>query len=267
LKTARQIINAAKRMTRPKLSTPSAPSVKKGSGTAKHEITLPDAFTDRDVLLTVTIVTNRAPLVLAFAFVALSFSPHPIQPLSSRLSLAHAVVSLNSRTKAHAIGLEAGKTAEEEGWGEGFGRMTVLGREVRTLRRSDVQVTDSTGADGFASWAVDLDAVRKRGFSLVADGQMQMNAPIHTPQAAKNYLLKAFDRVGGTGTVKEKEENATMVLGALELAMKTWREDEVHGRAWEAYLKIRPDVQGGVGGWGQKGEVKLADILELAMGS
>jgi len=94
---------------------------------------------------------------------------------------------------------------------------------------------------------------------------LQANAPIHTPQAAKNYLLKAFDRVGGTGTTKEREENAAMVLGALEIVMSTWREDEVHGRAWEGYTKVRPEILGGVSGWGQKGEVKLADILELAI--
>jgi hypothetical protein len=269
LKMARQIINAAKRITRPKAAASAASKTSTAKSLPKSkalvEISLPEAIKDREKLSSVTLVTNRAPLVLAFALVALSFSPHPIQPLSSRLSLAQAVVSLNSRTKAQAIGLEAGKTAEEEGWGEGFGTLRILGREVRTLSRPDVAVTDPSGVSGFALWGVDLDAVRKRGFSLVADGQVQSNAPIHTPHAAKNYLLKAFDRVGGVGTAKEREENAATLMGALELIMETWREDEVHGRAWEAYIKVRPDVQGGVTGWGQKGEVKLTDILELAV--
>jgi hypothetical protein len=34
-------------------------------------------------------------------------------------------------------------------------------------------------------------------------------------------------------------------------------------RAWAWYLRVRPDVQSGAQGWGEKGQVKLSDILAL----
>jgi hypothetical protein len=265
-KTARQILNAAKRSTKPKSSGSStlASSSKGRKPTiASQEITLPDPIVDVNVLSDVTIVTNRAPLVLAFALVALSFSPLPVQPVISRLSLAQGVVALNSRTKAAAIGIEPGKTAEEEGWGDGFGRFNVLGREVRTTRRTDVEV-DSNGVAPVL--AVDLEALRKRDFSYAPDANFGANVPIHTPHAARNYLQKSFDRLDGGKSAKDKEENAAMVLGALELAMRTWKEEEVHMRAWQGYIKIRPAVANGVEGWGAKGQVKLKDILDLGDG-
>lgn len=79
-------------------------------------------------------VTNRAPLVLAFAVQLLKYTM-PEQPLSSRLSLGQAVVSVNSRSKAVSLGLEKGGGAESEGWGQGQPKVKVLGREVSVLKR------------------------------------------------------------------------------------------------------------------------------------
>jgi hypothetical protein len=77
--------------------------------------------------------TNRAPLVLAFAVQLLKYT-QPDQPLSSRLSLGQAVVSLNSRTKAVSLGLAQGDAAKE-GWGEGQPKVVIMGREVPVLKR------------------------------------------------------------------------------------------------------------------------------------
>ncbi|KAI1329504.1 hypothetical protein F5Y16DRAFT_366183 [Xylariaceae sp. FL0255] len=90
--------------------------------------------TDEDIIAHTTLLTNRAPLVLAFAVETLRFTM-PEQPPSSRLSLAQAVVSANSRSKAVSIGLEKGLSAEEEGWGHGQPQVTVLGRDVTVLKR------------------------------------------------------------------------------------------------------------------------------------
>ncbi|KAL3956299.1 hypothetical protein ACCO45_009145 [Purpureocillium lilacinum] len=60
---------------------------------------------DEDAIRQTTLVTNRAPLVLAFA-VELLRCTMPEQPPSSRLSLAQAVVSANSRAKAVSLGIE-----------------------------------------------------------------------------------------------------------------------------------------------------------------
>ena len=92
--------------------------------------------------------TNRAPLVLAFAVQLLKYTM-PEQPLSGRLSLAQAVVSANSRSKAVSLGLEKG-SAEQEGWGNGQPKVRVMGREIHVLKRSgyDWQGRDMLTGDG-----------------------------------------------------------------------------------------------------------------------
>ncbi|KAI4598307.1 hypothetical protein KJ359_003191 [Pestalotiopsis sp. 9143b] len=102
---------------------------------AEYEATLSlPCETDEDVISNTTLVTNRAPLVLAFA-VELLRHTMPEQPPSSRLSLAQAVVSANSRSKAVSIGLDKGPSADDEGWGHGQPRIKVMGREVAVLKR------------------------------------------------------------------------------------------------------------------------------------
>ncbi|KAI3321107.1 hypothetical protein HD806DRAFT_213124 [Xylariaceae sp. AK1471] len=91
--------------------------------------------TDEEVVANAILVTNRAPLVLAFAVELLRYTM-PEQPPSSRLSLAQAVVSANSRSKAVSMGLEKGLSADDEGWGHGQPRVRVMGREVAVLKRS-----------------------------------------------------------------------------------------------------------------------------------
>ncbi|KAI0467517.1 hypothetical protein F4859DRAFT_506681 [Xylaria cf. heliscus] len=94
--------------------------------------------TDEQVIAGTTLLTNRAPLVLAFAVELLRYTM-PEQPPSSRLSLAQAVVSANSRSKAVSIGLEKGLSADDEGWGHGQPRVRVMGREVTVLKRGGYQ--------------------------------------------------------------------------------------------------------------------------------
>lgn len=101
------------------------------------------------------VLTNRAPVVLAFAVELIRYTM-PEQPLSSRLSLAQAVVSANSRSKAVSLGLEKGPPAEEGSWGEGQPTVTVLRRQVSVLKRSgyewkgDEEVKDREGGGGAA---------------------------------------------------------------------------------------------------------------------
>ncbi|KAL9592828.1 MAG: hypothetical protein Q9179_006337, partial [Wetmoreana sp. 5 TL-2023] len=78
--------------------------------------------------------TNRAPLVVAFVVQLLKYTM-PSQPLSSRLSLAHAIMSMGAKSKAIHLGIQSGKTAEDEGWGEGQPKIKIMGRELRVMRR------------------------------------------------------------------------------------------------------------------------------------
>ncbi|ODA82227.1 hypothetical protein RJ55_00734 [Drechmeria coniospora] len=107
-------------------------------------LTLP-LTVDEGVIGETSLVTNRAPLVLAFAVELLRFTM-PEQPPSSRLSLAQAVVSANSRTKAVSIGIEKASRGAEEQIPEGQPRVRVLGREVPVLKRGGYAWTPDSPA-------------------------------------------------------------------------------------------------------------------------
>ncbi|KAJ8124258.1 hypothetical protein O1611_g9383 [Lasiodiplodia mahajangana] len=177
-KVARSLQNACKA----RMKNPTTPSTNKRSGSdltanAKRSKPSSDALylggpdpvepseyesslelpveTDEQIIAETVLLTNRAPLVLAFAVELLRYTM-PEQPPSSRLSLAQAVVSANSRSKAVSLGLEKGLSADDEGWGHGQPRVRVMGREVTVLKRGgyqwkgeeDVGATSTLSADG-----------------------------------------------------------------------------------------------------------------------
>ena len=320
-KLAKQILSAAKRVSNPKKRSggptqPALPSGKRsrtsfgdvGHGTRRDveaELALPSTMAPEDEMLKTTLQTNRAPLVLAFAVTLLKYTM-PEQPLSSRLSLAQAVVSANSQSKARSIGLETGKSAEEEGWAQGQPKAKVLGREIAVMRREEPSVSEvvhegdsqaptqngaQSGQKHTAFWGLDVEALRKSNGPLVAGKRStgQSGLPIHTPEAARSYLLKSFTAVeteGHDDKVKvksepslsskratsaqlaaQKEEAAGTVLKALDMLYASWAstldKDDLDRRAWAWYLHVRPDVAQGQAGWGQKGRVKVEDILKL----
>jgi len=217
--------------------------------------------------------------VLAFGVQLLKYTM-PEQPLSSRLSLAQAMVSANSRSKAVYLGLENSKSAEEEGWGEGQPTVTVMGRDIKTMKRWGYQWQNELPSSAAtlreeqpALWGLDLEALKSSGASKHATGS---DLPIHTPQSARAYLLKSFESPPDT-TVESKKstsakqaqkaDNLGKFLGALDIVYKSWAgtldAEELDRKAWSWYIRVRPDVPDGVAGWGGKGAVKLADILAL----
>lgn len=101
-------------------------------------LALPEASSDMDEISKTVLYTNRAPLLLTFALILLKFTM-PSQPLSSRLSLAQALVSVNSRSKAVSLGIEKG-SAEQAGWGHGQPKIKIMGREIHVLKRGDYNV-------------------------------------------------------------------------------------------------------------------------------
>lgn len=312
-KTAKQVLNAAKRNSK-KRDAPDGTTMptKKRARTAPGEVlspadlenslSLPDAVKDEEILSKTVVITNRAPLVLAFAVTLLKFTM-PDQPLSSRLSLAQAYVGASSRDRAISLGIESGKSAEQEGYGEGQPVVRIMNREVRVMRRwgydptstgeeDDTQTTQSTttvagdtndGADTEKEpplWGIDLEALRK---SATQRGPGAANAlPIHTPQSARAYLLKSFDsapvpesddnpkkkpKAGKLSALAQREQNLGQLLGALELLFESWsatlRAQELDKRVWGWYASVRPAVANGVDGWGGKNEVRLENILKL----
>ncbi|KAL8837586.1 MAG: hypothetical protein Q9170_002463 [Blastenia crenularia] len=152
-KSAKQILAAAKRVSKKRTSS-SASTVPLPKKRVKHlplepgeqlspaafeaSLTLPTLddtiLASEDDSKSAVLYTNRAPLVVAFVVQLLKYTM-PSQPLSSRLSLAQAVMSLGAKSKALNMGIQTGKAAEDEGWGEGQPKLKVMGRELRITRR------------------------------------------------------------------------------------------------------------------------------------
>lgn len=310
-KLAKHVLNAAKRISKKRGASedtkPSPQKRNKSSHSLKKDATpfeiesslkLPSASVTEDELSSTVLVTNRAPLVLAFAVCVLKYTM-PEQPLSSRLSLAQAVVSANSRTKAASLGLEEGNSAEQEGWGEGHPIVKVLGRDIRVLKRWDydpnegMSATEAKPKDQIENtqdeqnqmpplWGVDLEALRGKdsnhntGPYQTADKTLS----IFRPESARSYLYRAFSKPTdeGKSTSKksvtsiedQKEECLGRLLSAIDMVCQSWvprlEHAELDRRAWSWYIRVRPDVQSGVQGWGEKGQVKLSDILALRRG-
>ncbi|ETN46701.1 uncharacterized protein HMPREF1541_00888 [Cyphellophora europaea CBS 101466] len=303
-KILKQVVNAAKRVSNPTKRGPgkrrAVPRHSDASNTADEEaaLALPTAEVTEDDLSTIRIETNRAPLFLAFALTVLAYTQAD-QPLSSRLSLAQAVVSAGAQSKAKYIGLTTDRTAEEDGWAQGQPKIRIMGRDIAVMRRH-VPVPAATSDDSQETiravepshnsfWGIDLDALRKANGPLIADKNTKSPAgpPIHTPQAARQYLLKSMLVIengenGGeqqspnSKKVKKptaaeimarKQEAAAMVLKAIDIVCNSWKDtlttDELDRRAQNWYALVRPDVEQGKAGWGQRGQVELAQILRL----
>ncbi len=101
----------------------------------------------------------------------------PEQPLSSRLSLAKAVVSANSKTKAKSLGIDKGNTAEEEGWGQGQPKVRVMGREISVMKRWGYDPRDGSKPS-------DSEVVREEeSRSQAEDSQSAVRGDEHTTLA------------------------------------------------------------------------------------
>lgn len=133
-----------------------------------------------------------------------------------------------------------------------------------------------------ALWGLDLEALRKSNGPLVPGEQKANGAglPIYNAHSARAYLMRSFEtsveapqsgspvkKSSAAAQKAEKEENLGRLLGALDLLHASWAhvlaKDELDRRSWSWYVAVRPDVKDGVAGWGGKGEVKLAKILEM----
>ncbi|KAF1830489.1 hypothetical protein BDW02DRAFT_572948 [Decorospora gaudefroyi] len=311
-KTARQVLNASKRVSKKRATQSPNPPPKKRKQTItsldpltgpqiEASLALPAPVLNEEILKSAVIYTNRAPLLLAFALTLLKYTMST-QPLSSRLSLAQAVTSMNSRAKAQSIGLEKGEVGEEEGWAQGQPRVCIMTREIRVMKRwgyewqdedNHAEARDETGEPPL--WAVDLDAVRNANQAAAPPRFRNARLDdlhIYSPQSARAYLMKAFNtpaEVAGDNKVKadgqvpvpgkskskrtaatmaaEKEGNLSLLLGALDLLYSSWSpilsKEDLDKRAWVWYVRVRPEVAQGAAGWGEKGNVKLGDILDL----
>ncbi|RVX66003.1 hypothetical protein B0A52_09929 [Exophiala mesophila] len=295
-KVLKQVINAAKRVSNPKKrqasesSSPASKRARAGPDADNDESLLALPTTDLSVedLQHLIVETNRAPLFLAFTISVLAYT-HPEQPLSSRWSMAQAVVSAGAQSKAKYLGLTTGPTAEEDGWAMGQPKIKIMGREVAVMRRQVVSPDGDTATPVEAFWGLDLDALRKSNGPLIpaqSDKGGNVGPPIYKPAAPRSYLLRSMVLIDGavkddadqkpTGKSKEekhataakkREHAAGVMLKAIDTVCQSWAsfltKEELDARAQSWYMRVRPEVEQGQAGWGQRGQVKLQDILRL----
>ncbi|KAL5403145.1 hypothetical protein PMIN03_010093 [Paraphaeosphaeria minitans] len=276
-KLARQVLNASKRVSKKRtnsdLSTASTstipPPVKRAKAsfgapmdpaTFEASLELPYSSFPASELEEIVLITNRAPLVLAVAVTVLKYTM-PKQPLSSRLSLAQAVCSANSQSKAKYLGIQNGASADDEGWGEGQPLITVLNRQIRVMKRwgytwkeepevkeEDLAASQATLAgddaqdaletvapDEPALWGVDLEALKKSNGPVTVGSRQGSTSdlPIYRPESTRAYLLKSFGikpsgdakpgkMLTGKKAAEEKERNLGLLLASLDLLCQSW---------------------------------------------
>ena len=262
----------------------------KGNEDEGPNINLPGICTNEEAMKATVLTANRAPLLLAFAVVLLRYT-RPEQPLSSRLSLAQAVVSVNARGKAEMIGLKPERAQEsDEGIGRGWRGVNIMGRDVAVLTRdssaeqlqeetaTESQNGDATDMREPALWGLDAEALEK------SKGGAEL--PVHRPQAARAYLSRSFVKSSRSANDSDpapvngkrsksakqsesaaKDRNLSLLLGALDLLFASWSStlsrEELNSKAWTWYTRVRPQVEHGPGGWGNKGDIHLSDILAM----
>lgn len=157
----------------------------------------------------------------------------------------------------------------------GVDRWRIMSQVSRDALSQRLKVTGIIG--GEALWGLDLEAMKSTDAPVT--GGTAGGMPIHKPEGARSYILKAFashslagdekakKKKTGVALEREKEENLGLLLGALDMLFASWVEhisqDDLDKRAWGWYVQVRPEVEGGVAGWGGKGDVKLVDILNL----
>ncbi|KAG9566226.1 hypothetical protein KCU71_g1487, partial [Aureobasidium melanogenum] len=313
-KAAKATLAAAKRVSikrkrgLPETSTPLSskrakadPAEIKSPADVEASLVLPVSDFAKDELANISLNTNRAPLLLAFAATLIKYTM-PEQPNSSRLSLAQAVTSLNAQAKAANIGLGNSTTAEKEGWGHGQSLVRVMSRDVRVLKRwgydwkpdakdpvTDIKAEEadqkpsvqelSSAEDSPALLALDLEQLKRLdGPPIVSASASTAGLPVYHADSARSYIMKAFDSFYDDGPeakkkrpaaelAAEREANLGHLIKALDLLFQSWSvvlsSDDLDKRAWSWYVKVRPQVEAGRAGWGVKGQVKLKDILGL----
>lgn len=151
---------------------------------------------DEAVIRATSVVTNRAPLLLAFA-VELMRSTMPEQPPSSRLSLAQATVSANSRSKAVSLGIEKPPTRAE--MSENQPKVHVMGREIPVLKRggyswsemSEANATPPTQHPSSAkskTWRAS-QKLTSRSSTFIAHAA-SLSSPFKRPELMKDLMLQ-----------------------------------------------------------------------------
>ncbi|KAL9083371.1 MAG: hypothetical protein Q9159_005821 [Coniocarpon cinnabarinum] len=164
-KYSKQIHAASKRKKRSATASTASPNKRHKTPQSTvsledGEVGLPTPKKDEEQIRQTVIRTNRAPLLLAFATVLLSYT-HPAQPVDSQLSLGMAVVSAGAKAKGLDLGvLDSKRVDAAESLGKGHRSIRITSREVAVLRRERATHRSSTDASDVS---VDARKTVKKG--------------------------------------------------------------------------------------------------------
>ncbi|KAK5071999.1 hypothetical protein LTS08_000901 [Lithohypha guttulata] len=145
-----------------------------------------------------------------------------------------------------------------------------------------------------AFWGIDLEALKKSNGPLVAGKLGGAGPPVHRPEGARAYMLKSIDLVQSDDEKGEhnedtkpekpslpqrskkltaadktarREEAVAVLLKAIDHVYASWsttlKNDELDRKASSWYAQVRPAVEYGQAGWGQRGKVSLQAIVDL----
>ena len=250
------------------------------------------------------IETNRAPLFLAFALVVAGFifPDQPLSSRLS-LAQGVTSAGAQSKAKYIGL-TESTAEDEGWADGQPkvslMGREIAVMRrhiavDIKVEPDVDGTVVEDTVATREAFWSIDLEALKKtNAASTAGKANTGLSLPVHRPEAARAYLMKSIDLVESstdemegkaikaedtdqlgkskTTTTKQrmarKEKAVALLLKAVTHVCCSWSnelsQDDLQRKANSWYMKVRPYVEGGQAGWGQRGQVQLRDIIDLA---
>ncbi|KAK6537493.1 hypothetical protein TWF694_011678 [Orbilia ellipsospora] len=233
-KVAKQVLSAAKRVTKPQPTSkkrsssttddgsqnldesPISPSKRRRANptptidtlkpqTWETGLELPSLIKNEDQMSIATVTTNRAPLLLAFAVISLGYT-HPWLPMSSRFSLAQGLLELTAASKAKNIGILREGDGKDEELEEGYKRVRVLGKEIPVLRRWDVAAGVTTTENETDAERQEKNQMQQRGKN---DGKSTVDASINLgnganvskdDESAGNVATSIASSSTGTGT-------------------------------------------------------------------
>ncbi|KAI4718648.1 hypothetical protein E4T48_05148 [Aureobasidium sp. EXF-10727] len=266
-------------------------------------LVLPTSDLTEEDLGNIVLTTNRAPLLLAFAatLVKHTMPEQPpssclslAQAVTSLNAQAKAAnIGLANTASAEKEGWGQGQSLVKvmtrdvrvlKRWGYEWKAVSKNTKDIKTEEPDQELLSvdhsePSSSEDSPALLALDLEQLKRLdGPPIISASASTAGLPVYHADAARNYISKAFDSVYDdkpetkkkrptAEIAAEREANLGHLVKALDLLFQSWSivldSDDLDKRAWNWYVKVRPQVEAGRAGWGAKGQVKLKDILDL----
>ncbi|MBI2302196.1 MAG: hypothetical protein HYU66_25110 [Armatimonadetes bacterium] len=179
--------------------------------------------------MTDVVLVNRAPVLALWGAVVAERLGHSSD---TALTLGKCMAGLNAQKKGRQLGTfcQDGVGGGETGRGGGPPKKTGLGEDT-WVTLLGLPVPAQHTPDGLRACVLDKSI---------------------DPDKVREYLQRSFG------------EALEPVREAMSALANAWPPAELERRAYGLYMAFRPQIEHGKGGWGQKGQLSLDQIRELA---